>query len=121
MKMRVSGKCKPKNLAGAIAGFFGENRNGILELDCIGAAAVNCAVKGVAISSAIMNGKRVDMFPRFEMKRNVLWRNDSTEEVKEPLTRDVTGIVFEVKMIGCDEANEENIPMQPDVPNDREA
>lgn len=95
MRMRVSGKCDPKNLAGAIAGFFGGNAEGKLELDCIGAAAVNCASKSVAISSYMLGGKRMKMTPRFEFKENVPWRDSDSEEI-EPSGRNITGLVFEV-------------------------
>lgn len=94
MKMRVSSKSNTKSLGGAIAGFFGENPQSVLELDCIGAGAVNAAAKGTA-TACYMLGERLEMTPRFEPKPDVQWIPRGNKVHDE---MGVTGIIFEIVM-----------------------
>jgi len=52
MLYKVSSKTEPKKLAGAILGAMREN-GGLVELQAIGAGAVNQAVKAIAVTRRI--------------------------------------------------------------------
>jgi len=63
--LKVSSKSNPNKVAGAIAGVISKNEQ--VELQAIGAGAVNQAVKAVAIASRFLReqGTRVYMVPGF--------------------------------------------------------
>ncbi|OPX90832.1 MAG: Stage V sporulation protein S [Pelotomaculum sp. PtaB.Bin104] len=67
MLLKVSSKTEPKKLAGAILGAMREN-GGSVELQAIGAGAVNQAVKAVAVAHRIMDeddGRKIKVIPGF--------------------------------------------------------
>ncbi len=57
--LRVSSNSSPTSVAGAIAGFVKED--GEVELQCIGAAAVNQATKAIAISRGYVASNGLDL------------------------------------------------------------
>lgn len=57
--LRVSAKSKPNTVAGAIAGVIREQ--GIVELQTVGAGALNQAVKAIAIARGFMAPSGVDL------------------------------------------------------------
>jgi len=63
--LKVSSKSNPNKVAGAIAGVISKNEQ--VELQAIGAGAVNQAVKAVAIASRFLReqGTKVSMVPGF--------------------------------------------------------
>lgn len=63
--LKVSAKSKPSSVAGAIAGELKSSQR--VELHAIGAAAVNQAVKAVAIARSLTapNGKNLVAIPAF--------------------------------------------------------
>jgi stage V sporulation protein SpoVS len=63
--LKVSSKSNPNKVAGAIAGVISKNEQ--VELQAIGAGAVNQAVKAVAIASRFLReqGTKVFMVPGF--------------------------------------------------------
>lgn len=63
--LKVSSKSNPNKVAGAIAGVISKNEQ--VELQAIGAGAVNQAVKAVAIASRFLReqGMKVSMVPGF--------------------------------------------------------
>jgi len=63
--LKVSSKSNPNKVAGAIAGVISKNEQ--VELQAIGAGAVNQAVKAVAIASRFLReqGTRIYMVPGF--------------------------------------------------------
>ncbi|RAM62701.1 stage V sporulation protein S [Mesotoga sp.] len=63
--LKVSSKSNPNKVAGAIAGVISKNEQ--VELQAIGAGAVNQAVKAVAIASRFLReqGIKVFMVPGF--------------------------------------------------------
>jgi len=68
MLLKVSNKTEPKKLAGAILGAMREN-GGSVDLQAIGAGAVNQAIKAIAIVRNILNGngsvREVKVVPGF--------------------------------------------------------
>ena len=63
--LRVSSKSNPNKVAGAIAGVLSKDDQ--VELQAIGAGAVNQAVKAVAIASRFLSekGTEISMIPGF--------------------------------------------------------
>ncbi|WP_456400913.1 stage V sporulation protein S [Mesoaciditoga sp.] len=63
--LKVSSKSNPNSVAGAIAGALGKEP--MVELQAIGAGAVNQAVKAVAVARRFLNesGKDIGMIPGF--------------------------------------------------------
>ncbi len=63
--LKVSSKSNPNSVAGAIAGALGKEV--MVELQAIGAGAVNQAVKAVAVARRFLNeaGKDIGMIPGF--------------------------------------------------------
>jgi len=63
--LKVSGKSKPNSVAGAIANAFKENS--VVEMQAVGAAALNQAVKAVAIARGYVapTGKDLICIPAF--------------------------------------------------------
>lgn len=59
MALKVSAKTNPNSLAGAIASTFREE--GKVELDCIGAGALNQAIKAVAIARGFVAPVGIDL------------------------------------------------------------
>lgn len=57
--LRVSSKSNPTSVAGALAGVLRER--GVAEVQAIGAAAINQAVKAVAIARGFMAPSGVDL------------------------------------------------------------
>lgn len=57
--LRVSAKSKPNTVAGAVAGVIREQ--GIVELQTVGAGALNQAVKAVAIARGFLAPSGVDL------------------------------------------------------------
>lgn len=57
--LRVSGKSRPNAVAGAIASLI--RTEGRLEVQAIGPAAVNQAVKALAIARSYLEGDRLDL------------------------------------------------------------
>ncbi|MFP4687112.1 MAG: stage V sporulation protein S [bacterium] len=57
--LRVSSNSSPTSVAGAIAGFVKED--GEVELQCIGAAAVNQATKAIAIARGYVASNGLDL------------------------------------------------------------
>ncbi|MCL6559342.1 MAG: stage V sporulation protein S [Firmicutes bacterium] len=63
--LKVSSKTEPKKLAGAILGAMREN-GGSVEVQAIGAGAVNQAVKAIAIASSLSeNERKIKAVPGF--------------------------------------------------------
>lgn len=63
--LKVSSKSNPSKVAGAIANIFRENKN--VELQTIGAGALNQAIKAVAIARGFLapSGKNIAVIPSF--------------------------------------------------------
>ena len=63
--LKVSSKSNPSKVAGAIANIFRENKN--VELQTIGAGALNQAIKAVAIARGFLapSGKNIVVIPSF--------------------------------------------------------
>jgi stage V sporulation protein S len=63
--LKISSKSNPSSVAGAIAGMINENKN--VELNAVGAGAVNQAVKAVAIARGFVapSGKNLVCIPAF--------------------------------------------------------
>ena len=63
--LKVSAKSSPNGVAGAIAGIVKEN--GRVEMQAIGAGAINQAVKAVAIARGFVapSGKEIGVVPSF--------------------------------------------------------
>ena len=57
--LRVSGKSRPKSVAGAIAGTLREH--GKAEIQAVGAGAVNQAVKAIAIARGFVAPQGIDL------------------------------------------------------------
>lgn len=57
--LRVSAKSNPNSVAGAIAGFVTEN--GKVELQAIGAGAINQTVKAIAIARGFVAALGIDL------------------------------------------------------------
>lgn len=57
--LKVSAKSNPKAVAGAIAGVIREN--GVAEIQTIGAAALNQAVKAIAIARGFVAPSGIDL------------------------------------------------------------
>jgi stage V sporulation protein S len=57
--LRVSAKSTPNTVAGAVAGVIRED--GVVELQTVGAAALNQAVKAIAIARGFMAPSGVDL------------------------------------------------------------
>jgi len=57
--LKVSAKSNPNMVAGAIAGVIREN--GVAEIQAIGAAAVNQAVKSIAIARTYLSVTEIDI------------------------------------------------------------
>lgn len=69
--LRVSAGSKPKAVAGAVAGVI--RSSGYVELQVVGAGAVNQAIKAIAIARGLLapNGINLIMIPAFvEIKIN---------------------------------------------------
>lgn len=66
--LKVSSKSSPNSVAGAIAANLKENKVDKLELKCVGAGAVNQAVKAVAIARSYVSilGKELYVIPCFD-------------------------------------------------------
>lgn len=65
--LRVAASSSPKQVAGAVA--YAVRERGTVELDAIGAGAVNQAAKALAIATSILHaeGREVAVVPTFEM------------------------------------------------------
>lgn len=63
--LKISSKSNPNSVAGAIVGILKENTK--VELDAVGAGAVNQAVKSIAIARGFMapSGKNLICIPAF--------------------------------------------------------
>lgn len=63
--VRVAAKSTPRKVAGAIASVF--NKYGKAEVHAVGAAAINQAVKAIAIARGFLtlNGKNLITYPAF--------------------------------------------------------
>ncbi|MGI6037467.1 MAG: stage V sporulation protein S [Limnochordia bacterium] len=63
--LKVSAQSKPKSVAGALAGIIRER--GVVEIQAVGAGAVNQAVKAVAIGRGFVapNGLNLVLIPSF--------------------------------------------------------
>ncbi len=63
--LKVSSKSNPNSVAGAIAGALGKDST--VEIQAIGAGAVNQAVKAIAVARRFINenGKDIGMIPGF--------------------------------------------------------
>lgn len=63
--LKVSSKSKPNSVAGAIANIFRENR--CVEIQSVGAGALNQAIKAIAIARGFMapSGKNLVCIPSF--------------------------------------------------------
>lgn len=63
--LKVSSKSNPNSVAGAIAGALGKDNT--VEIQAIGAGAVNQAVKAIAVARRFINenGKDIGMIPGF--------------------------------------------------------
>ncbi len=63
--LKVSSKSKPSSVAGALANSFREK--GLVEIQCIGAGALNQAIKAVAIARGYVapTGKDLVLVPAF--------------------------------------------------------
>ncbi len=63
--LKVSSKSNPNSVAGAIAGALGKEES--VEIQAIGAGAVNQAIKAIAVSRRFINenGKDIGMIPGF--------------------------------------------------------
>ena len=57
--LRVSAKSKPNTVAGAVAGVIRED--GIVELQTVGAAALNQAIKAIAIARGFLTPSGIDL------------------------------------------------------------
>lgn len=57
--LRVSAKSKPNTVAGAVAGVIRED--GVVELQTVGAAALNQAVKAIAIARGFLTPSGIDL------------------------------------------------------------
>lgn len=57
--LRVSSKSKPSTVAGAIAGVV--RQNGIVEVQTVGAGALNQAVKAIAIARGFLVPSGIDL------------------------------------------------------------
>ncbi len=57
--LKISSSSKPNSVAGAIAGSLREN--GRVELQAVGAGAVNQAIKGVAIARGFVSPNGIDL------------------------------------------------------------
>lgn len=81
--LKISSKLNPSKVAGAIVNMLGENEK--VELNAIGAGAVNQAAKSIAIARGYIapNGKNLICIPAF-----------TTMNIEE---YDTTGIKFIVK------------------------
>ncbi len=81
--LKISSKSNPSKVAGAIVNMLGENEK--VELNAIGAGAVNQAAKSIAIARGYIapNGKNLICIPAF-----------TTMNIEE---YDTTGIKFIVK------------------------
>lgn len=88
--LKVSSKSNPNKVAGAIAGVISKNEQ--VELQAIGAGAVNQAVKAVAIASRFLGeqGIKVYMVPGFveiqieeEVRTGITIKIISQKEEKE--------------------------------------
>lgn len=81
--LKISSKSNPSKVAGAIVNMLGENEK--VELNAIGAGAVNQAAKSIAIARSYIapNGKNLICIPAF-----------TTMNIEE---YDTTGIKFIVK------------------------
>lgn len=64
--LKVSSKSNPNSVAGAIANVFREK--GFVELQAVGAGAINQAIKGVAIARGFVapTGKNLICIPAFQ-------------------------------------------------------
>jgi len=64
--LKVSSKSEPGKLAGAIAGYIRENKK--IEIQAVGAGALNQAIKGIAIAKGFLapTGKEILCDPYFE-------------------------------------------------------
>ena len=58
--LKVSSKSKASSLAGAIAGTYKED--GQVEIQAIGAGAVNQAIKGITIARGILAPSGIDLY-----------------------------------------------------------
>jgi stage V sporulation protein S len=67
--LRVSAKSKPNTIAGAVAGVIRER--GFVELETVGAAALNQAIKAIAIARGFVISQGLDLFviPAFKEVR----------------------------------------------------
>lgn len=66
--LKVSSKSTPNSVAGAIVANLKENREKKVELKCVGAGAVNQAVKAIAIARGFVSplGKELYVVPCFD-------------------------------------------------------
>lgn len=61
---KIASKSDPNKIAGAIAGVLREQKEPALELQAVGAAAVNQAVKAVAIARGFLAPSGIDLVCR---------------------------------------------------------
>lgn len=61
---KIASKSDPNKIAGAIAGVLREQKEPALELQVVGAAAVNQAVKAVAIARRFLTPSGIDLICR---------------------------------------------------------
>ncbi|MBR3697564.1 MAG: stage V sporulation protein S [Clostridia bacterium] len=59
--LKISSKSNPSSVAGAIVGVFNENKKSRVELQAVGAGAVNQAVKAIAIARGFVASTGVDL------------------------------------------------------------
>lgn len=59
--LKVSAKSNPNSVAGALAGTLKESKYGDVEIQAIGAGALNQAVKGVAIARGFVAPHGIDL------------------------------------------------------------
>ncbi|WP_034387674.1 stage V sporulation protein S [Deinococcus sp. YIM 77859] len=83
--LRVSGKSRPNAVAGAVAALL--RSQGEVELHAIGPAAVNQAVKALAIARGYLAGDRLDL-----VVQPAFVKLDLAEEERTALTLTVRGV-----------------------------
>lgn len=59
--LKISSKSNPSSIAGAIVGTMRSENKSRLELDCVGAGAVNQAVKAIAIARGFVASSGIDL------------------------------------------------------------
>ncbi|MDQ0245070.1 stage V sporulation protein S [Bacillus fengqiuensis] len=79
--LKVSSKSNPSSVAGAIAGLLRERGRGTIEIQAIGAGALNQAIKAVAIARGFVAPSGVDLVfvPAFT---DILINNEKRTAIK---------------------------------------